>query len=105
MAVSSTEVVVVGAGIAGASTAFALAGLGAKVTLLERSHPASGPTGFSSAVCHAAYLAPELWRLAARGTEILRNIPEITGGPSCYSDVGMFWVLGAAAAPAWRAAV
>lgn len=102
---ATTEVIVVGAGIAGASTAFALANLGVDVTLLERRHPASGPTGFSSAVCHAAYLTPELWRLAARGTEILRNIPELTGGPSCYAPVGMFWVLGANAAPAWREAV
>lgn len=101
----TTDVIVVGAGIAGVSCAFHLAGLGIKTTLIEQRHPAAGPTGLSSAICHAAYLSPELSRLAARGIEILRDIPALTGGPPCYSKVGMLWVFGEDAAPAWRAAV
>ncbi|HET6224040.1 MAG TPA: FAD-dependent oxidoreductase, partial [Dongiaceae bacterium] len=74
------EVIVVGGGIAGVSCAFHLAGLGVKTTLVERRHPAAGPTGRSSAICHAFYLMPELSRLGARGTEILRDLPALTGG-------------------------
>jgi sarcosine oxidase, subunit beta len=99
------EVIVVGGGIAGVSCAFHLAGLGVKTTLVERRHPAAGPTGRSSAICHAFYLMPELSRLGARGTEILRDLPALTGGPSCFSPVGMLWVVGEAAAPDWQAAV
>lgn len=99
------EVIVVGAGIAGASTAFHLAGRGVRTTLVEQRHPASGPTGRSSAICHAFYLQPELSRLGARGTEILRAIPELTGGPRCFAEVGMMWAVGPAAAPEWAAAV
>ena len=102
---TTTDVVVVGAGIAGASCAFHLAGLGIKTTLIEKLHPGSGPTGRSSAICHAFYLDPALSRLGARGTEILRNIPALTGGPSCFHQVGMLWVVGEKAAPDWQAAV
>jgi sarcosine oxidase, subunit beta len=102
---TTTDVVVVGAGIAGASCAFHLAGLGVKTTLVEKQHPASGPTGRSSAICHAFYLDSALSRLGARGTDILRNLPALTGGPSCFHQVGMMWVVGEKAAPDWAGAV
>lgn len=102
---ASTEVVVVGAGIAGVSCAFHLAGIGVKTTLIEKRHPAAGPTGRSSAICHAFYLEPALSRLAGRGTEILRQIPVLTGGPICLHEVGMLWVVGEQAAAQWTAAV
>lgn len=102
---SATDVIVVGAGIAGSSCAFHLARAGVKTTLIERRHPAAGPTGRSSAVCHAFYLMPELSQLGRRGTDILRNMPALTGGPACFHQVGMLWVVGEAAAPEWAAAV
>jgi sarcosine oxidase subunit beta len=102
---SATDVIVVGAGIAGSSCAFHLAEAGVKTTLIERRHPAAGPTGRSSAICHAFYLTPELSRLAGRGTDILRNMPTLTGGPACFHQVGMLWVVGEAAAAEWAAAV
>jgi glycine/D-amino acid oxidase-like deaminating enzyme len=49
---SLPRIAVVGAAIAGASCAFFLADRGARVTLIERQHPASGPTGKSSAQLH-----------------------------------------------------
>lgn len=61
------DVIVVGAGIAGVSTAFHLATLGVRTTLIERRHPASGPTGPTSAIRQTFYLPPALSRLAARG--------------------------------------
>ncbi|MGE0117565.1 MAG: NAD(P)/FAD-dependent oxidoreductase [Dongiaceae bacterium] len=102
---STADVIVVGAGIAGASCAFHLAGMGVRTTLIERRHPAAGPTGKSSAICHAFYLMPELSQLGRRGIEILRDIPALTGGPPCFHQVGMLWVVGEDAAPDWSAAV
>jgi sarcosine oxidase, subunit beta len=98
------DVIVVGAGIAGASTAFFLAERGIDVALIEMGHPASGPTGRSSAVTHAFYLPSELSRLAIAGVSTLRRIPELTGEAKAHFECGMMWACGADAAPAWRSA-
>jgi glycine/D-amino acid oxidase-like deaminating enzyme len=74
---SSTHVIVVGAGINGASTAFWLADSGVTVTLIDRGHPASGPTGSSSALTHAFYLERELSLLGQRGIEVLQDLEEV----------------------------
>ena len=50
------DIIVVGAGIAGSSAAFHLADKGIKTALIEKTHPAGGPTGRSSALTHAFYL-------------------------------------------------
>ncbi len=102
---TTSEVIVVGAGIAGASTAFHLASQGVKTTLLEREHPASGPTGRSSALLHAFYLMPELSQLAHRGVEILRNIPELTGESAGFTEIGTLWAAGPKTAADFEAAV
>jgi len=88
------EVIVVGAGIAGASTAFQLAERGTEVTLLERSTPASGPTGRSGTLSHAFYFLPELSQLARNGTEFLRTMPQRIGHPSDFQEVGLLWGFG-----------
>lgn len=99
----SFDVIVVGAGIAGSSAAFFLADQGLKVALVEKTRPAGGPTGRSSALTHAFYLMPELSQLAIRGVDILRRIPELTGEPAMHHEIGMLWVCGAEAAADWRA--
>jgi sarcosine oxidase, subunit beta len=90
----TTDVVVVGAGIAGSSAAFHLASQGVKTVLVEREHPASGPTGKSSAVCHLFYTIPQLSRLARRGCQILKSIPELCGGPAVFHPNGVLWCAG-----------
>src|SRR5262245_32695596 len=101
---STHDAIVVGAGIAGSATAFFLADRGIDVALIEMSHPASGPTGRSSAVTHAFYLQSELSRLAIAGVGTLRRIPELTGEAPAHTECGMMWACGADAAPAWKAA-
>lgn len=91
---SNPDVLVVGAGIAGASTAFHLAERGVAVTLLERSTPASGPTGRSGALSHSFYFMPELSQLARNGTNFLRTMPERLGHPSGFCEVGLLWGFG-----------
>lgn len=101
---SSSDVIVVGAGIVGSSVAFHLAEAGGAVTLLEQTHPAGGPTGKSSALLHAFYLMPELSQLAKRGTDILLALPEISGEGPFVTQVGMMWVCGKDNEASWRAA-
>jgi sarcosine oxidase, subunit beta len=98
------DVIVVGAGIAGASTAFFLAERGIDVGLVEMDHPASGPTGRSSAVTHAFYLQSELSRLAIAGVSTLKRLPELTGEAKVHTECGMMWACGSDAAASWRAA-
>ncbi|MCC6223102.1 MAG: FAD-binding oxidoreductase [Thermoleophilia bacterium] len=90
------DVIVVGAGIAGAAAAFHLAERCVDVTLLERSTPASGPSGRSGALSHAFYFMPELSQLARNGTNFLRAMPERTGHPSDFREVGLLWGFGEA---------
>ena len=89
------DVIVVGAGIAGASTAFFLAERGIRTALVEKTTPAGGPTGQSSAVTHAFYLMPELSQLAIKGVETLRQVPKLTGEGPVVTEVGCMWACGA----------
>ena len=50
---AGSDVVIIGAGVHGASAAYHLAQSGARVTVVERLTPAGGPTGLSSGVCRA----------------------------------------------------
>ena len=98
---SSTEIAIVGAGIAGTTTAYNLAGMGAKVTLIEKEHPAAGPTGRSTALCHLFYLMPELSQLARRGVDWLKQVPEFTNYQPVVHESGMLWCVGEQGASDW----
>jgi glycine/D-amino acid oxidase-like deaminating enzyme len=101
--IQRTDVIVIGAGIAGASAAFHLARQGIDAVLVEREHPASGPTGTSSAVCHLFYTEPKLSLLARRGCELLKSVPELTGhSHPVFHEVGMLWACGPGNETIWR---
>ncbi|MFO1169487.1 MAG: FAD-dependent oxidoreductase [Hyphomicrobiaceae bacterium] len=97
------DIIVVGAGIAGSSAAFHLADKGIKTALIEKTHPAGGPTGRSSALTHAFYLDQALSKLSIRGVQILRDIPRLTGQGKVHNEIGMMWACGAEAEDAWKA--
>ncbi len=101
----SCDVLVLGAGITGAGAAFYLASQGVDTILVEREHPASGPTGASSAVCHLWYLEPELSQLARRGCQILKDLPKLIGAPRVFHEIGVLWVVGENNVEDWKRTV
>ena len=101
----SCDVLVLGAGIAGAGAAFYLGSQGVDAILVEREHPASGPTGASSAICHLWYLEPELSQLARRGCQILKELPELIGAPRVFHETGVLWVVGENNVEEWKETV
>jgi sarcosine oxidase subunit beta len=88
---ASAEVVVIGGGVVGASTAFQLTRHGVKnVVLIERTHLAAGATGKSGALVRAHYAnAPET-QLTVESLKIFRDWENQVGhGDPGLRTVGM----------------
>src|SRR5437899_5155521 len=79
----TADVVVVGGGCMGTSTAWHLARRGLGVVLLEKSHVAAGATGHSGALVRQQYEARLGIRLARESLAFFRRFKEETG-LSCH---------------------
>lgn len=103
--VETADVIVVGAGVHGASLAFHLASRGARVVVVERSTAASGATGRSSGLVriHDALLAQA--RLAWASYDWFREWPERVGGSCGFTVTGFLWIEQAGVADRLRASV
>jgi glycine/D-amino acid oxidase-like deaminating enzyme len=89
MAVPAYDVIVVGSGIIGASTAYYLCRRSAgRVLLLERATAASGGTGKSAALVRQHYSTPLMARLALAGVGIFRSMREELGADGGYTRAG-----------------
>lgn len=77
---SIADVVIIGAGIHGASAAYHLARAGAAVTVVERLRPAGGPTGLSSGVCRAYYTNGFLAEAARDSMRMMADFEAIAPG-------------------------
>jgi glycine/D-amino acid oxidase-like deaminating enzyme len=86
------DVAIVGGGVHGASAAYHLAGRGASVTLLERSYPADGPTGQSTAVCRAYYTNEFLADMAGQSLDFLAGLQARTGGAAGFRRCGAVYL-------------
>jgi sarcosine oxidase subunit beta len=86
------DVGIVGAGVHGASAAFHLASRGSSVVVFERSTPAGGPTGRSSAVCRAYYTNTFLAAAARDSIEMMAHFREITGVDAGFRRTGMLFL-------------
>ncbi len=83
------EVIVVGGGINGVSTAFHLAKEGVRVLLLEKDDIAAGPTGYSGAIVRQHYSHPVTARMALESLRFWENFAEHTfGGDAGFRQVG-----------------
>jgi len=99
----TADVVVIGGGANGTSTAFHLALLGVRnVVLLERRELAAGATGKSGALVRMHYTNEPESRLAFESLKVFRNFGEIVGGECGFDGVGFVQLVGHGHEPALR---
>jgi sarcosine oxidase subunit beta len=85
----TAEVVIVGAGVMGASIAFHLATRGAHdVVVIDKDHVGSGGSGRSSALIRMHYSYPPEVQLALISLNIFQNWKEIVGEPGDFRKTG-----------------
>jgi sarcosine oxidase subunit beta len=89
MALSATDVLVIGGGLMGCSTAYHLAREGARVTMIERNaQPGMETTARSGAIIRAHYGVPQLVTLALAANKRYRNFAEDIGMPCGFVPSG-----------------
>jgi len=86
---SSYDVAVIGAGVHGASVAFHLANRGVRTAVIERTAPAGGPTGRSSAIVRAYYTNAFLARVARDSIAMFRDFEQHTGRDAGFRETGL----------------
>ncbi len=86
---SSYDVAVIGAGVHGASVAFHLANRGVPTAVIERTSPAGGPTGRSSAIVRAYYTNAFLARVAGDSIAMFRDFERHTGRDAGFRQTGL----------------
>ncbi len=91
-----SDVVVIGAGVMGCSTAFHLAQRGMKVTVLEKGVIGAGSTGRSSAIIRQHYSNELTARMALHSLRVFQNFDSAVGGDCEFRQTG--WVAIAPAA-------
>jgi glycine/D-amino acid oxidase-like deaminating enzyme len=80
----TADVVIIGGGVTGTSTAFHLAIRGLRdVIVVDKSFVASGATGRSSACVRQHYSTPETCRMILYSLRAFQHFEELTGGHSC----------------------
>lgn len=87
------DVIVAGAGILGAATAYHLRQAGAKVLLLEKAQPAAGGTGKSAAIVRQHYSNPVLIRMARDSVDMFAAMPEELGRGGGYEPCGWCFLI------------
>ncbi|MFQ5934444.1 MAG: NAD(P)/FAD-dependent oxidoreductase [Dehalococcoidia bacterium] len=88
----TAEVVIIGGGVMGVSTAYHLARLGvADVVLLEKNFLASGPTGKSVANIRPYHGVEETVKIIRRANKVYLNFDEVVGGDIQFRKLGRVW--------------
>ena len=84
----TSDVIVVGGGVNGASIAFHLAKLGVRVSLVEKDSIAAGPTGRSCGIIRQHYSHPITARMALSSLRFFQNFEELVGGDCDFHQTG-----------------
>ncbi|HEV8615557.1 MAG TPA: FAD-binding oxidoreductase [Methylomirabilota bacterium] len=91
----TADVVIIGGGANGTSTAYHLAALGVKnVVLLERRHLAAGATGKSGSLVRMHYTNDVESRLALESLKVFRDFDAIVGGDCGFRAIGFAQLVG-----------
>ncbi len=88
----TADVIVIGAGVQGASLAFHLASRGARVAVVERSSVAAGATGRSSGLVRVYYDLLAESKLAWASFGWFRDWAERVGGECGFTRTGFLWI-------------
>ncbi len=88
----TADVIVIGAGVQGASLAFHLASRGARVVVVERSVVAGGATGRSSGLVRVHYELLAEAKLAWVAQDWFRHWAERVGGECGFTVTGFLWL-------------
>ncbi len=84
----SFDIIIIGAGIMGCSTAFQLARRGVKVAVFEKGYYGNGSTGRSSAIIRQHYSNELTARMALHSLEMFQNFDDAVGGDCGYVKTG-----------------
>lgn len=88
----TADVVIIGAGVNGASTAFHLAKAGVRnIVVVERNHVASGATGKSGALVRMHYTNEPETRLAFESLRYFQHWQELVGGDCGFEPIGLLY--------------
>ena len=101
----TADVIVIGAGVQGASLAFHLAARGASVVVIERSTVAAGASGRSSGLVRLHYHLLAETQLAWISFPYFRDWAERVGGDCGFTKTGFLWIEAAAGGDRLRANV
>jgi sarcosine oxidase, subunit beta len=88
----TADVIVIGAGVQGASLAFHLASRGVRVVVLEKTTAAAGATGRSSGLVRVYYDLLAEARLAWQSQAWFANWAERVGGECGFTVTGFVWI-------------
>ena len=89
---STADVVIIGAGVNGASTAFHLARAGVKkIVVVERNYLGAGATGKSGALVRTNYANEAESRLALESLTYFKHWQDLVGGDCGYQPVGLLF--------------
>lgn len=94
MTQNTADVIVIGGGITGTSTAYQLALRGHSVILLEKKHIAAGGTGRTGGIIRQHYSNEVTARMALRALHVWRDFDQIVGGEVGWMQVGALFIVG-----------
>lgn len=84
----SFDIIIIGAGIMGCSTAFQLARRGVKVAVFEKGYYGNGSTGRSSAIIRQHYSNELTAQMALHSLQMFQNFDDAVGGDCGYVKTG-----------------